>query len=515
MSGQTAWWRSLYSSRRSCLTFSTKQIRFRREESSMCTELPGGSEVVVVDVLLVEDRRRAEDDLPVGADGALAELAGLELLALLAGDLAGGQCAGRVPGEVAEVLRVPQRELLDRAVLDELAHLVRRAEAGQRDLALVLRAGDVARGGGDADRGRRDDALEVRVRLQQALRLLERLLVVVVAVGHLDELHLRVLGLLQLVLHELDPRVLVRGVRGRRQDRNLALGADLVGEQLDLAAADVLGGRLVDEHVPAVGVAVGVVGDDLDVLGHRLLERPAHRVLVVGGDEDRVVPLLDERVDVGDLRGRRGVGRADLLGLRAELLRRRDAGVVDDREVGVVDLLRQERQLQALLHRRVRVRGGVPARPALPGRGRGVLGGSAAGGQAEGQDARRGRRRQAVRQPGRGAGRRASLGARTSGHLDAFRIRVLHRGGRGRGPAGGRARGAAAAGGASGGGGGRRGWLGARGRGQGEAGRGRGGRPGGRGRGGGGRVRARRRAARFSRPRVRRGSHAPRRSAAG
>ena len=74
-----------------------------------------------------------------------------------------------------------------------------------------------------------------------------------------------------------------------------------------------------DEDVPALFGRVGVVRHDGDLAGHRLLERPAHRVGVVGRDEDRVLALLDERVEVGDLRGRGRVGRPDLLRLGAEL----------------------------------------------------------------------------------------------------------------------------------------------------------------------------------------------------
>src|SRR5690606_17440789 len=93
-----------------------------------------GSEVEVVDVGGLEGERRAEDDLTVRADGPLAEPACLERLALGPGDLPGHQRGGGVGGQVAEVLGVPQGELLDGAVLDELAHLVRRAEAGEHDL---------------------------------------------------------------------------------------------------------------------------------------------------------------------------------------------------------------------------------------------------------------------------------------------------------------------------------------------------------------------------------------------
>ena len=50
----------------------------------------------------------------------------------------------------------------------------------------------------------------------------------------------------------------------RREDRDLAGVADLLGDQVDLDLGDALGGGLVDEQVAAVGVGVGVEGDDLD-----------------------------------------------------------------------------------------------------------------------------------------------------------------------------------------------------------------------------------------------------------
>src|SRR5262249_56264453 len=102
------------------------------------------------------------------------ELAGGEGLAGLPGDAAGGVVHGRVAGEVAEVGRVPQLEGRDRAVLDVLAQLVRRAEPGQLHLAAVLRGVEHGRRGGDPDGGRRDDALQVRELLEQALRDLRR-----------------------------------------------------------------------------------------------------------------------------------------------------------------------------------------------------------------------------------------------------------------------------------------------------------------------------------------------------
>src|SRR6185437_5165587 len=95
-------------------------------------------EVELGDVGGVEDEGRAEQDRVVRADRVAAELAGGELVAGAALDLAGGQLDGGVGGQVAQVGRVPQLELLARAVGDVLLHLVRGAQAGERDLAAVL-----------------------------------------------------------------------------------------------------------------------------------------------------------------------------------------------------------------------------------------------------------------------------------------------------------------------------------------------------------------------------------------
>src|SRR6202008_1285752 len=56
---------------------------------------PHASEVVVVDVVRVERGRRAEDDLPVLADRALTELAGLELFPLRPAVRSGPMAAAR------------------------------------------------------------------------------------------------------------------------------------------------------------------------------------------------------------------------------------------------------------------------------------------------------------------------------------------------------------------------------------------------------------------------------------
>ena len=95
--------------------------------------------------------RVAEEHGGVLTDGERAELAGFERVTFLAGDLTLDQRRGGVRGEVAQVFRVPQRERGDGAVLDALAHLVRRTETGQRHLALVVGGGQVTRRSGDAD----------------------------------------------------------------------------------------------------------------------------------------------------------------------------------------------------------------------------------------------------------------------------------------------------------------------------------------------------------------------------
>src|SRR3954469_25721777 len=161
MSGHTAACRSRYSVRRSGRTWSVKQARGTRDSPSIAVLPPpagsrpaaaGGvsgtrtstSEVEVVDVVLVEHGGLAEDDDAVLLDRVVAEVTGGEGVALGTGDLAGGQRGAGACGQVAELLRVPQRERGDGAVLDELPHLVGGAQAGQRDLALGVGAGQVA-----------------------------------------------------------------------------------------------------------------------------------------------------------------------------------------------------------------------------------------------------------------------------------------------------------------------------------------------------------------------------------
>ncbi len=104
----------------------------------------------------------------------------------------------------------------------ELPHLVREPEAGHLDRlaeALVLhRLG----GGSDADGGRRHDQLEIGIAVDQSECLVVRLVGVVVAVDRVDELQVGVLVVgCQCFLHGGDPGVLVGGIGGRGQDREL------------------------------------------------------------------------------------------------------------------------------------------------------------------------------------------------------------------------------------------------------------------------------------------------------
>ena len=203
----------------------------------------------------------------------------------------------RVRGEVAEVGRVPQRERGDGAVLDVLAHLVRRAEAGQCDLALVLRRRQVARRGRDADRGRARRCPSARGRSAAAPRS-------------------------------------CRTTSGRRRRRRRSRRARCSGGSprgpppsvsiqafwfVALADADriaiwpaspicsairstcdlrdALRGGLVDEQVAALGVGVGVEGDDLHAGVAGLVERVADRLGVVRRDDEPADALLGRGLD--------------------------------------------------------------------------------------------------------------------------------------------------------------------------------------------------------------------------
>src|SRR4051812_28774725 len=98
-----------------------------------------GSERELVHVRLVEHLEWAEDDLTVLADGVVAELAGGELVPLGSLDVAIHQRLRGVRRQVAEILGVPEAELFDDPAVHVVLQLTGQTEAGQPDLALVLR----------------------------------------------------------------------------------------------------------------------------------------------------------------------------------------------------------------------------------------------------------------------------------------------------------------------------------------------------------------------------------------
>jgi hypothetical protein len=210
--------------------------------------------------------------------------------------------------QVAEILLVPEREGPSTTCLDVLPHVVRQTESGQLDRAALPFLLQFLRGGLDADGRRRDDALQVRVCLNEPLRRLCRVGRIVIAVDRCDQLHVLVLRQLERNLHELDPRVLVSGGRRCREDGDVARVADLLSDRLDHRDADQRVRRRRDEDHAGGGCRVGVVRDDLDALRSSPLESRRHRVRIRRRDHDSVVALLDGGVDEWNLR-RPGDGR--------------------------------------------------------------------------------------------------------------------------------------------------------------------------------------------------------------
>ena len=196
--------------------------------------------------------------------------------------------------------------------------------------------------GEDADGGRGDDDLEVRVLREQALGLLACSWCVVVAVDGVDELEALVLVARQGRLHQVDPGVLVGRSGGRRQDRDVAgaVRRELARpvREVDADAAEV---DLVDEHVVGADRRARVEADDLDARVHRGLQGRGDLILAVGRDDDRADLLGGEVGDERDLEVGLGLVRPDLDDGAAEL----GGGLVDaglcGREVLVDDVLRQ------------------------------------------------------------------------------------------------------------------------------------------------------------------------------
>jgi hypothetical protein len=110
-----------------------------------------------------------------------------------------------------------------------------------------------ATGADDADRSRRNDALEIRMAFDEPLRLAIALVCGVIAVNDADQIHLGVIGLFQLLLHRLDPDILVRRLRGRREDGDLALAANGFSNHADIVSAHQIVVRRVDLHRSSLG----------------------------------------------------------------------------------------------------------------------------------------------------------------------------------------------------------------------------------------------------------------------
>src|SRR5579859_2446897 len=274
-------------------------------------------EVELVDVGSVENGGWAQQHHVIRADGIAAQFACRERLALYSLDLALYQQGGNIVGQVAQVAGVPQLETLDRAIFHVLAQLIRRSQTGQSHLSPFFHRFDRAGCRGDTYSGGRDDALEVGILLQQGQRVVEAGLVIVVAIGDLDQFHIRVLRR-QFILHEADPGVLVRGGAGCREYGDLACAIDLLGQQIDLAAANLFAIGLVDEHITRIGRDIGVIPHYLDPLRHGLFEGRRDSVGIIARDDDSADVLLGEARDERHLRGGIGRGRANLFELPAQ-----------------------------------------------------------------------------------------------------------------------------------------------------------------------------------------------------
>ena len=220
--------------------------------------------------------------------------------------------------------------------------------------------------------------------LEQALCLLERLRVIVVAIDLRDDFDALVLVVRgDLVLHELDPRVLVGGVCRRRKDGYLAGTADLVGDHVEHGDRNLFGLNLVDEQVSAICRAIGVEGDDLCASLTCILKRRAYSIGVIRGNHEDIRACLHLGVDEGDLRGGGRLERANDVDLgEADLARSVFAAAEHDVGEGVVQLLGDERNR---LGGDVVGAGGIAAGARLAALRRGP---AAAGGHQEGRGQR-------------------------------------------------------------------------------------------------------------------------------
>src|SRR5215469_8349529 len=125
----------------------------------------GSSEVELADIAGIKDIGLAQQYLPIRSHRERAQGTSRERIALLPGDFALDQGYCRVVGQVTQTLDVPQFKCLDGAVGDILLHGVRCTQSCQCDLTGEVIRIQVPSRGGDTDRGWRDDALQIWIRL--------------------------------------------------------------------------------------------------------------------------------------------------------------------------------------------------------------------------------------------------------------------------------------------------------------------------------------------------------------
>src|SRR5450759_2140620 len=171
--------------------------------------MPKKLEIELIDISFAKHGWRTQEYGAIGTDRLCAERASAEAISLLAGDFALNERSRRVVGEVAELAGVPERELLHGPILDVLAHLIRRAQAGQRDLAALVHRLDGAGCRCNTHRGRRDDALQIGICLHKGQRIIKARLVIVVTIIAVSYTHLTLPTNREFVLHKADQGILI------------------------------------------------------------------------------------------------------------------------------------------------------------------------------------------------------------------------------------------------------------------------------------------------------------------
>lgn len=188
------------------------------------------------------------------------------------------------------------------AVFDVLSHFRRQAEAGEHHFALEALVGEHFASCRNADGGRGDDDLQVRIGAEEPFGLGYGLVAQVIAIGDLDELEVFVFGLCQLFLHEVDPDVLVGSLARRGENGDFAFTACHVVRSLDEGLADLLGVRLVDVGKACLGIDRGIEREDFDSLRGRFFEDRDEGIVVVADDADRSDFLGNQLLDDLNLR---------------------------------------------------------------------------------------------------------------------------------------------------------------------------------------------------------------------